>query len=350
MIKLPERYVALLILMVVSAIWGGTFFMIKDATAIFPVMGFLVLRFTLATGVMFPLVLRVGRLPTRVEWVWGVLAGALLTGGYMFQTFSMRFNDSGRTGFITSLYAVIVPFMALILLKQPITRRILIGTGLALIGLILLGYAPGGTSLGDGLAILSTFIWALQIVAVSRFPRTADWRIMTILQLGSNAFFCGILFLILPIFRGCAGANAVCDALLPFADPLPTELPLMVFGVALFTAIFASALGFSVQIWAQRRISASEAAIIYAMESPFSAVFGVAFRNEVLTPTGIFGGMLIVIGVIVATVTPNLKTQPAQEPIIPGAPVLPPRRTRRFLERASTRLPRLSPTRKDTNV
>jgi drug/metabolite transporter (DMT)-like permease len=123
---------AQLLLLVVAAVWGATFFMIKDATKDFSVLAFLALRFLLITVIMLPLIVPLRRLPTLQEWRWGLPAGLFLTFGYVFQTFAMRVIGSGRTGFITGLYVVIVPFLALILLRHRITRRIGIGTALAL--------------------------------------------------------------------------------------------------------------------------------------------------------------------------------------------------------------------------
>src|SRR5262245_6734287 len=110
------RWVADLALLGIAVVWGATFFMIKDVTSVFPVVAFLAIRFTLASAALAPFVLHKGQKPTRVEWRWGVLAGLALCGGYIFQTFSLRLIDSGRTGFITGLYVVMVPILARVLL------------------------------------------------------------------------------------------------------------------------------------------------------------------------------------------------------------------------------------------
>jgi drug/metabolite transporter (DMT)-like permease len=294
-----RHLVADALLMTVAAIWGATFFMIKDATQNFPVLGFLALRFLLITVIMLPLVIPLRRFPTRQEWKWGILAGFPLMLGYVMQTFAMRTIGSGRTGFITGMYVVIVPFLALILLRHRITRRVGIGTLLALVGLLILGYAPGGDT-GDLLAIFCAVSYALQIIVVGQFSKALDWRFMTILQLGCVGVCSLILLPILAATRGCD--LAPCLVLRPFADPYPTTISSNVIFAALFTGILASGVGFSVQIWAQKILSPSEAALIYAMESPFAALFGWLFLHEVLTLEALVGGALILTGVIITSV------------------------------------------------
>jgi drug/metabolite transporter (DMT)-like permease len=309
---LSPHATAQLVLTGVAAIWGATFFMIKDVTAQFPVTGFLALRFSLITLVMLPIAAGARRFPRRAEWGWGLLAGLCLTFGYVGQTFAMRLIDSGRTGFITGLYVVIVPFLALLLLRTRIQRRIWAGTALALGGLVLLGNAPGGAPAGDLLAFGCACAYALQILFVGQFPKDSDWRIMTVIQLGSVGVLSLILLPILAALHGCNGA--LCEALRPFTNPLPTEIPANVILAAAFTGLLASGLGFSAQIWAQRTLAPSEAALIYAMESPFAALFGVLFRGEVLTLGGLIGGGLIVSGAVLTSVNaatdPELETKP----------------------------------------
>src|SRR5215203_1472609 len=90
-----SRWFADVSLLGIAAIWGATFFMVKDATSIFPVMSFLAIRFGLGSLALLPFVLRVHRWPTPHEWRWGLIAGVAFFVGYLFQTFSLRLEDSG---------------------------------------------------------------------------------------------------------------------------------------------------------------------------------------------------------------------------------------------------------------
>lgn len=313
-----NRLLADTALLGIAAVWGATFFMVKDATATFPVMAFLTIRFALASLVLVPFAVRIRRWPTRQEWKWGLVAGITFCGGYIFQTFSLRMIDSGRTGFITGLYVVLVPVLALLLLRHAISLRVIVGAVLALIGLTLLSYAPGGNFVGDLLAFLCALSYALQILAVEKFPRGADWRVMAIIQSGCVAIISGVLLPILAMVRTCS--TPLCQPFLLFADPLPTSLPLMVLGVAVFTGLLATALGLVVQVWAQRILPPSDAALIYAMESPFSALFGWMFLGETLKGTALLGCGLIMAGVLSTALNGESKPQPEGEPVV--SPVL----------------------------
>jgi drug/metabolite transporter (DMT)-like permease len=271
-------------LLTIAAVWGATFFMVKDAISTFPVMAFLAIRFTLASAVLLPLVLRARRKPMRAELKWGVIAGLLFCGGYVFQTFALGRIGSGRTGFITGLYVVMVPILALLLLRHRLTRRVILGTLLALVGLTLLSYAPGGDLFGDILAFLCALSYALQILAVEKFPKGADWRTMALIQAGCVA--------------------VICTVLTPFFGPVPTTIPLNVLGVAAFTGLIASAVALAVQVWAQRVLPPSDAALIFAMEAPFSALFGFMFKGErdIFAVNGLIGSTLILAGMLVTAI------------------------------------------------
>ena len=274
----PARLAADGALLVVAAIWGATFFMVKDATSVFPVLAFLAIRFGLACVALAPFVLHLGRWPRPAEWAWGLIAGLTFCGGYIFQTFSLRFVDSGRTGFLTGLYVVLVPLLALVLLRHPLRLRAVMGASLAVLGLALLSNAPGGNLLGDVLALLCALSFAAQIIAVAKFPPDADWRLMALIQSGCVALISGAFSL--------------------WTEPVPASIPLSVLGVAAFTGLAATVFGLGVQVWAQRRLPPSDTAIIFSMESPFSALFGFLFRGETLALSGLIGCGLILAGML----------------------------------------------------
>ena len=127
-----------------------------------------------------------------------------------------------------------------------------------------------------------------------------DWRFVSMLQAAVVALAGLVLLPILAAFGSCSGA--LCPLVAPFADPLPTSLPLNVVVIAVFTGVIASGLGLVIQVWAQRLLPPSEAALMYAAESPFAAVYGVVFRSEVLTVNAVIGCGLMFAGMVVVSV------------------------------------------------
>src|SRR5260370_7429139 len=92
----------------VTAVWGWTFVLVKDAITQYPVLPFLELRFLLAALV---LAVVVHRLPSRRElWV-GEAAGTVLAGGYLFQTVGQTTASPGNAGLITPLFLVFPPLI-----------------------------------------------------------------------------------------------------------------------------------------------------------------------------------------------------------------------------------------------
>jgi drug/metabolite transporter (DMT)-like permease len=302
-------------LLFVAAIWGATFFLIKDATAEYSLMAFLVLRWLIAGLTLLPFCWRLGRLPSRAEWRWGVGAGVLFSSGYLFQIVALRLIDSGRVGFITGLYVVVVPILALLVLRYPLKPRILISSGLAVAGMVLLSGAPGGNWAGDLAAFLCAVSFAGQILVVEKFPTGMDWRYVSLIQAALVTLMGLVLMPVFAAFSACQGD--LCPLLARFADPLPTTLPLTVIAVAAFTGVFASAIGLVAQVWAQRVLPPSDAALVYAAESPLAAVFGVVFRGEVLTPLAIIGCVLIMTSMVTLTLGASPATSRRQHPLRP---------------------------------
>ena len=74
----------------------------------------------------------------------------------------------------------------------------------------------------------------------------------------------------------------------------------VVWGALLVTGIFASALGFLVQTWAQRQLSAARTALAFAMEPVWTAIFGFWLAGDRLGAAGWAGAALIMAGIVVA--------------------------------------------------
>lgn len=312
------RWLADGLLLGIAAIWGSTFVVVKDATAGYPVLGFLLARFAVAALALAPFALlpmiRKRAWPKRSDWLWGLGAGLLFCGGYVTQTFALRLIDSGRTGFLTGLYVILVPLLALVVLRYPLTPRLLVATGLALAGMALLGYAPGGDLLGDLLALTCALCFAGQIIVVDRIPGHADGRFIALLQALVVVVVSAALLPVLAEARDCG--TALCSALAPFAEALPTSVPPDTLGAAVYTGLLATALALPAQIWAQRIIPPSDAGMIFAMEAPFAVVFGILAFGEIITPVGALGSGLIFAAMLLTTLSRHTKrTVDAVEPL-----------------------------------
>ena len=266
-------------ILALTAIWGYTFVPVKDAVELYPVLAFLGVRFLIATGVLG--VISAARLPRlgRRGWLVGALIGVLLAASLGLQTAGLARTTVSSTGFITGLYVVLTPVFGLLLFRQRIGVLGWVGAAVAVGGLALLAGAPGTDLTGDLLVLASTGTQALQILLIGRYASRYDGLALTFVQVATCAV--GLLAL--------AGARG--DLTMPHGGTVWYGL--------LFTALPATALALFLQIWVQRRIPAARAAILFTLEVPFAALFGILLMNDSLGVSGWLGGALIGVAIVV---------------------------------------------------
>jgi drug/metabolite transporter (DMT)-like permease len=271
---------ALVALVVVTAVWGVTFVQVKDAVALYPLFAFLAVRFAIAALVLAAPAR--GRLRSlgRPGWVAGSALGLLLALGYALQTAGLERTTVSSAGFITGLYVVFTPLLALVLFRTRVGGAVWIGVALAVVGLAMLSGVGAGDPLGDLLVLLGSAAYSVQIVLMERYAPRYDAIAFT--QAEMLAAFAGFAIVALALGQ--------------------VEVPRgwTVWGALLVTGIFASALGFLVQTWAQRRISASRTAIAFAMEPVFAGFFGFWLAGDRLGAVGWGGCAVIMAGILVA--------------------------------------------------
>src|SRR5438045_4822299 len=136
---------ALLALVLVTAVWGVTFVQVKDAVAIYPLFAFLAVRFGIASCTLLGPGWARLRTLGREGALGAVLAGALLGGGYVLQTAGLERTSVSSTGFITGMYVVLTPLLALALSRARIGPAAWVGVALATAGLALLAGVHGGS-------------------------------------------------------------------------------------------------------------------------------------------------------------------------------------------------------------
>ena len=270
----------MLALVGVTAIWGYTFVPVQNAIAVFPVFAFLALRFGVSTVVLAPFAWRsLTRLPRR-GLAAGAGAGALLAAAYGLQTAGLDRTTVSSTGFITGLYVVLTPIIALLLFRTPIAAAAWGGVALAVVGLALLNGVPGGSALGNALVLANAVAQSLHIVAMERFAPRYDARALTFLQMAV----------------ACLSFTAIAASRGELALPHDAS----VWYAVVVTGVFAGALGYLVATWAQSRTTAARAALVFTLEAPFAALFGVLLLSERLGVLGWAGCAVMLAGILLA--------------------------------------------------
>ena len=271
---------ALLVLLAVTAVWGVTFVQVKDAVAVYPLFAFLALRFAIAGGALA--VPGAARLRTlgRAGALSGILAGALLGAGYALQTAGLERTSVSSTGFITGMYVVCTPLLALAVFRTRIGRGAWVGVLLATAGLALLAGVHRGSLLGDLLVFAGAAVYSLQIVLMERYAPRYD----------------AIGFTLVEMLTAFGGLLAIALAL----RDLPFPHGWTVWGALLVTGVFASALAFLAQTWAQRRTTATRTALAFSMEPVWTAFFGFTLAGDRLGATAWLGCVAIMAGIVAA--------------------------------------------------
>jgi drug/metabolite transporter (DMT)-like permease len=267
----------LLALVAVTAVWGVTFVQVKDAVAIYPILPFLALRFGIASAVLAPAVPRVRGLG-RGGVAAAALAGALLGAGYVLQTLGLERTSVSSAGFVTGMYVVLTPLIALVLFRLRVGAAAWGGVALATAGLAMLAGIHGGSATGDLLVLAAAAIYSLQIVLMERYAPLYDPFAFTLVEM--SVAFAGLTLAAIPTAAVPRG--------------------LTVWGALLVTGVFASALGFLVQTWAQQRTSATRTALVFTLEPVWAALFGYTLAGDRLGALGWGGCAAIMAGIVLA--------------------------------------------------
>jgi drug/metabolite transporter (DMT)-like permease len=271
---------AVLALLAVTAVWGVTFVQVKDAVALYPLFAFLTVRFAIACATLaLPAASRLRGLGRRGVSA-GFLLGGLLAAGYALQTAGLERTTVSETGFVTGMYVVLTPLLALVLFRVRTRSEAWAGVALATGGLALLSGVGSGSAAGNLLVLGGAAAYSLQIVLMERYAPRYDALAFTLVEM--------------------LAALAVLGAVAIARGDLDVPHGWTVWSALVVTGVFASALAFLVQTWAQRRASATRTALAFAMEPVFAALFGIALDGDRLGAAGWAGCGAIMGGILLA--------------------------------------------------
>ena len=274
------RRAPLLALVGVTAIWGVTFVQVQDALALYPLFAFLAVRFAISTLVLAPFAWGSLRTLPRSGYAAGIGVGALLATAYGLQTAGLELTTVASTGFITGLYVVFTPLLALAFFGTPVPRVLWVGVALAVVGLLLLNGVPGGSDARKCARARNAVFQAFQITAMERFAPRYDPRALTFLQMATSFVGFTVIALALGELEVPRGAT--------------------VWGALIVTGVFAGALGYLIATWVQARTTAARAALVFTLEAPFAALAGVLLADEVLGGPAGLGCAVMMAGILVA--------------------------------------------------
>ncbi len=301
--RVPDRRRALIAdaaLLSVAVVWGLNFVVIKDAIADTGPMTYLLWRHILAALMLAAVMPRTVRQIGRRDWLYGSVLGACLFVAFATQTIGLQWTTPGKSGFITSLYIVVVPFLYWVVARRSPGRLQVFGAVVATAGLGLLTLRGGlGMGRGDLLTLVGTVGFAGQIVATGFFaPRTRP-AVLALTQIAAAA----VLFIVVT----------------PFVEHVTVDFGTRAWVAIVWTAASGTVFGFVVQAWAQKATTSTRAGVILGLEGLFAGVFGLLFGFDALTWRFALGAALIAAGVIVIEVAPGRRGAPNPADVLPRA-------------------------------
>ena len=291
------RHLANLLLLSAGAIWGAGF--VAQSTAMDNIGPFLFigLRFLVASVVLAPFAWREARKADRpvspVHLRGFALIGLVLFLGMALQQVGLTITTVTNSGFLTGLYVVFVPFIALLALRQPPHPVIWPAVMMTFAGIwMLAGGSLADLNNGDLLTIGCAAMWALQVILVGRFVGPS----------GRPLTLSFVQFSLAGVLGLGVGLSTESFALASVIATLPEIL---------FAGVIATGLAFTLQVIGQRYTTAPQAAIFLSTESLFAALFGALILGEQIPVLGYAGGLLIFLAILLAELGPMLRPRPA---------------------------------------
>ena len=284
MSRRPRTLLATGALLLTTASWGSTFFLIKELLDRVPTLDFLAIRFAIAGLVMFAVAHRAVLSLSRPVLRRAVLVGGIYGVAQILQTAGLAHTAASVSGFITGMYVVCTPLLAAVLLRTRITAVTWGAVLLAAVGLGVLTLDGFSVGYGEALTFVASVLYALHIVALGAWSTARDALGMSVVQL-------------LVIAAVCLVATAPDGVVLPARG---TDWLAIV-----YMALVAGALALVAQTWAQSQLSPTRTAIVMSMEPVFAAFFAVLLGGEGVSGRMVLGGALVLTAMLVVEAGPR---------------------------------------------
>jgi len=290
-----ERLRADGVLVAVTFVWGLSFVIVRNALFEAPPVAFLFWRFLLASAIALLLAWRRPRGPGLLRD--GAAVGLLLGCGMALQVLGQVETTASKAAFLTGLSVVLTPFAAYLRSRRLPSLENAAGIALASVGFVLLTFPREGWTLGrgDAFVLCAAVVFAFYVVELSERAPRHDALSLTAVQLPTVAAVAGLLALALrtPLARGLAAVGA---------EARPLVLSRTVAASILYLGSIGTVGTFLGQAWAQRRISATHAAILFALEPVFAALFAAWLLGERLGGRGLAGAASVLGGIVLSEI------------------------------------------------
>ena len=216
-------------------------------------------------------------------------AGLFLFLGTYIQQAALLYTDVANAAFFTIFYVPLVPIILFFYYSKSIHWSIWPATLFCIVGVYFLSDFSNATiRLGDSLVILCAFFWSLHIIFIGIFIKNFN----------------------LPLFFGSLQALVVAFFSTIFAIFFETITIVNILNESIsiiYAGVLSGGVAFTLQIYAQKNISAAAAAIIFSLEAVFATIAAWIILDQILGINNVVGCMLILIGVLLSQIAPIYK-------------------------------------------
>lgn len=293
-----------LYLLTTSIIWGAAFVVQKVAMDILEPFTFTAVRYFLGGLLLIPVIILFQRMNERKDKkpnsakreeyskktlvIGGIICGGILCIAGNFQQFGLVTSAAGKTGFITTLYIIIVPVFGLLVFRKKVPWLVWVGVVLGVFGLYFLSIKAGDFSMerGDLLVFIGAFFWAAHILAVDFLAPKVDAVKLSCLQF----IWAGVFSSIFMFIKETPNIMEILSCWFP----------------VLFTSVFVVGVAFTFQIIGQKTTDPTVTSLILSLEAVFGVLAGMFFLSERMTGRELLGCALMFTAVIL-TQLPDKK-------------------------------------------
>ncbi|MDQ0042841.1 DMT family transporter [Variovorax boronicumulans] len=285
-------------LLLVAAVWGGSYAVAKQATQQLPVMEFIALRFGLTFVVLLPALRPLFNARWRQGLAVGGLLGANLLAIFVCETFGVSLTTASNAAFLISLCVALTPFVEWWLLGQRPAQRIFWAAGLSAVGAAMLSAtSPANIAVGwgDALMVLAAFLRAVMVCMTRRLAGHHTMPALTLTAVQSGVMALGAMAISLLASNG--------------AWHMPPATASFWWGMA-YLVLLCTVFALFAQNHAASRSSPSRASLLMGSEPVFGALIAVYGFGETVGVWGWAGGLLIVAAAWWVTMPQKLEARP----------------------------------------
>lgn len=277
-----KKYSGKIGLLFVAVIWGTGFAASALALENYTPYQTLALRFSMAFVVSLLIYRDKIKSINKQTFIKAGMIGLFLFMAFLFQTVGLQYTTASKNAFLTAVNIVIVPILGLVIFKEKIPFKSLMGTlvtlaGIAFLSIELKGFT--GINKGDLLTLVAALFFALQIFYTDHSVKDIEPGVIMIVQMGVAA----LLSWAIVLFTHQTDINFTMTALKPI----------------LYLGLISTMLAYGIQTWAQKITTSTEAAVILSTEAFFGMIASILILGEVVTVQILFGAVLIFVGILI---------------------------------------------------